>query len=47
MNTKDKNNIRKRARNILHTYINDGDFRKKESPMKYYFRALKYIMTYG
>jgi hypothetical protein len=44
---KNKNNIRKRAKQILHTYINDGDVRRKINPMKYYFRALKYIITYG
>jgi hypothetical protein len=47
MNTKEKNIIRIRAKKILHTYINDGDIRQKRNPMKYYFRALKYIMTYG
>ena len=47
MDLETKNNIRERAKNILHTYINDGDLRRNENPMKYYFRALKYIMTYG
>ena len=44
---KNKDNIRKRAKQILHTYINDGDIRQKANPMKYYFRAVKYILTYG
>jgi hypothetical protein len=47
MDKKTKDNIRKRAKSILHTYINDGDLKRNENPMKYYFRAVKYIMTYG
>lgn len=47
MDVKTKNNIRKKAKNILYTYMNDGDIIRNENPMKYYFRALKYIMTYA
>jgi len=44
---KNKDDIRKRAKNILPTYINDGDIEQKTNVMKYYFRAVKYILTYG
>lgn len=42
-----KKSIRRRAKNILYTYINDGHIKNNVSPMTFYFRALKYIMTYG
>lgn len=42
-----KNSIRKRAKSILHTYMNDGHVKNKVPPMRFYFRAVKYIMTYG
>lgn len=42
-----KKEIRKRAKSILGTYMNDWDYKNNASPMKYYFRAVKYIMTYG
>ena len=41
-----KHNIKKRAKAILHTYMNDGDIKNNVSPMKYYFRALRYIINY-
>ena len=43
----DKNIIRKRAKNILKTYLNDGDIKNKVNPMKYYFSAVKYIIKHG
>lgn len=46
MDIKTKNSIRKRAKSILHTYIHDGNYINK-TPMDFYFRAVKYIMTYG
>jgi len=42
-----KKQIRSRAKNILMTYMNDGDLKNNSSPMKYYFSALKYIIKYG
>jgi hypothetical protein len=42
-----KKSIRKRARLILHTYMNDGHIRNNVKPMKFYFKAIKYILTYG
>jgi hypothetical protein len=44
-----KKEIRKRAKSILGTYCNDGDYQngKVINKMKYYFRAVKYIMKYG
>ena len=42
-----KKSIRKRAKKILHTYINDGYVKNKEELMKIYFKSVKYIMTYG
>lgn len=47
INKKVKNNIRRRAKSILHTYMNDGHIKNKVKPMFFYFRAVKYIMTYG
>lgn len=44
-----KKEIRKRALSIMGTYRNDGDYKngKVIDEMKYYFRAVKYIMKYG
>lgn len=42
-----KESIRKRAKSILKTYMNDGHIKNKVNPMTFYFRAVKYIMTYG
>ena len=39
--------IRKRAKSILGTYMNDFHIDNNISPMEFYFRAVKYIMTYG
>ena len=47
MDKKLKKSIRKRAKSILRTYMNDGHIKNKVPPMKFYFRAVKYIMTYG
>lgn len=44
-----KKEIRKRAKGILKTYCNDGSLfnGKIVGEMKYYFRAVRYIMRYG
>lgn len=44
-----KKEIRQRAISILGTYCNDGDYKngKVINKMKYYFRAVKYIIKYG
>ena len=44
MDIKTKNCIRKRAKSILHTYMNDGHVKNKATPIRFYFRAVKYIM---
>jgi len=51
---KQKKEIRKRALEILPTYANDGDYYtnifgvvKMKNPMKYYFKALRYIYKCG
>jgi len=47
MDKKIKNSIRKRAKSILCTYMNNEHIKNKVPPMRFYFRAVKYIMTYG
>lgn len=44
-----KKQIRKRALSIMGTYRNDGDYKngKVIDEMKYYLRAVKYIMKHG
>lgn len=47
MDNNTKRNIRKRAKSILRTYMNDGHIKNNVPPMRFYFRAVRYIMTYG
>jgi hypothetical protein len=47
MDAKLKKSVRKRAKAILGTYMNDGNIMNKDNPMIYYFSAVKYILTYG
>jgi hypothetical protein len=44
-----KKEIRKRALSIMGTYRNDCDYKngKVIDKMKYYLKAVKYIMKYG
>lgn len=46
MDKKTKNTIRKKAKSILHTYMNDGHVKAKVSPTKFYFKAVKYILIH-
>ena len=43
--SKQKNILRKRAKSILHTYMNDGHIKNKVSPKSFYFKAVKYILS--
>ncbi len=47
MDAKLKKSVRKRAKAILGTYLNDGHIMNKVNPMVFYFSAVKYILTYG
>lgn len=47
MDRKTKNSIRKRAKSILHTYMNDGYVKNKVPPIMFYFRAVRYIIRHG
>lgn len=47
MDKRTKKDIRKRAKSILGNYMNDGHIKNNVPPMRFYFRAVKYIMTYG
>ena len=42
-----KDIVRKRAKSILRTYMNDGHIRNNVHPMTFYFKAVKYILTFG
>jgi uncharacterized protein YdaT len=46
MNNNQKKIIRKKAKSILNTYMNDGHVRNKVHPMAFYFKAVKYILTH-
>lgn len=41
---KDKKDIRRRAKSILHAYMNDGHYENKVDPMTFYFKAVRSIM---